>query len=63
MKRNLIPVLLCLAAVVAAFAQKADKRLAEPTAVLRTITAEQENNQYPGGAGRNVSRFIPVLRR
>ena len=42
MKRNLIPVLLCLAAVVAAFAQKADKRLAESTAVLKTITAKKE---------------------
>ena len=42
MKSNLIAVLLCLAAVVPAVAQKADKRLAESAAVLKTITAKKE---------------------
>jgi len=40
MKNNLIAVLLCLAAAVPAVAQKADKRLAESTAVLKTILAK-----------------------
>ena len=42
MKRNLIAVLLCLAAVVPAVAQKADKRLADSAAVLKTITTKKE---------------------
>jgi lipid-binding SYLF domain-containing protein len=42
MKRNLLAVLLCLAAAVPAVAQKADKRLAESTAVLKTITDKKE---------------------
>ena len=42
MKRNLIAVLLCFAAAVPAVAQKADKRLAESTAVLKTITDKKE---------------------
>jgi lipid-binding SYLF domain-containing protein len=42
MKSNLIAVLLCLAAAVPAVAQKADKRLAESTAVLQTITTKKE---------------------
>lgn len=42
MKSNLIAVLLCLAAVVPAVAQKADKRLAESAAVLKTITTKKE---------------------
>src|ERR1700751_4593726 len=42
MKRNLIAVLLCLAASVPAVAQKADKRLAESTAVLTTIVDKKE---------------------
>jgi SH3 domain-containing YSC84-like protein 1 len=40
MKNNLIAVLLCLAAAVPVVAQKADKRLAESTAVLKTILAK-----------------------
>ena len=42
MKRNLIAVLLCFAASVPAVAQKADKRLAESTAVLTTIVDKKE---------------------
>src|ERR1700691_4824524 len=42
MKSNLIAVLLCLAAVVPAVAQKADKRLADSAAVLKTITTKKE---------------------
>jgi lipid-binding SYLF domain-containing protein len=42
MKRNLIAVLLCFAAAVPAVAQKADKRLAESTAVLKTIADKKE---------------------
>ena len=42
MKRNLIAVLLCFAAAVPAVAQKADKRLAESTAVLKTIVDKKE---------------------
>ena len=42
MKSNLIAVLLCLAAAVAAVAQKADKRLAESATVLETITTKSE---------------------
>lgn len=39
MKGTLIAVLLCLATVVPVVAQKADERLAESTAVLKTILA------------------------
>ena len=39
---NLIAVLLCLATAVPAVAQKADKRLAESAAVLKTITTKKE---------------------
>jgi lipid-binding SYLF domain-containing protein len=46
MKNNLIAVLLCLAAATPAAAQKADKRLAESTAVLKTILAK---NDIPNG--------------
>lgn len=42
MKNNLIAVLLCLAAAVPVVAQKADKRLAESTAVLKTILAKND---------------------
>lgn len=42
MKRNLIAVLLCFAASVPAIAQKADKRLAESTAVLKTIADKKD---------------------
>ena len=42
MKRNLIAVVLCFAAAVPAVAQKADKRLAESTAVLTTIVDKKE---------------------
>ena len=42
MTRNLIAVLLCFAAAVPAVAQKADKRLAESTAVLKTIMDKKE---------------------
>ena len=42
MKSNLIAVLLCLTAAVPAIAQKADKRLAESAAVLKTITTKRE---------------------
>jgi SH3 domain-containing YSC84-like protein 1 len=42
MKRNLIAILLCFAASVPAVAQKADKRLAESTAVLKTIVDKKE---------------------
>jgi lipid-binding SYLF domain-containing protein len=42
MKRNLVAVLLCLAASVPAVAQKVDKRLAESTAVLKDITSKKE---------------------
>jgi SH3 domain-containing YSC84-like protein 1 len=42
MKRNLIAVLLCFAASVPAVAQKADKRLAESTAVLKTIADKKD---------------------
>jgi lipid-binding SYLF domain-containing protein len=42
MKSKLIAVLLCLAAAVPVVAQKADKRLAESTAVLKTILAKKE---------------------
>ncbi len=42
MKSNLIAVLLCLAAAVPAVAQKADKRLAESAAVLKTIADKKE---------------------
>src|SRR5271155_63362 len=42
MKSNLIAVLLCLAAAVPTVAQKADKRLAESTAVLKTILAKDD---------------------
>jgi lipid-binding SYLF domain-containing protein len=40
MKNNLIAVLLCLIAAVPVVAQKAEKRLAESTAVLKTIMAK-----------------------
>jgi SH3 domain-containing YSC84-like protein 1 len=42
MKRSLIAALLCFAAFVPAVAQKADKRLAESTAVLKTIADKKE---------------------
>jgi lipid-binding SYLF domain-containing protein len=42
MKNNLIAVLLCLAAAVPAVAQKAPQRLADSTAVLKTILAKQD---------------------
>jgi lipid-binding SYLF domain-containing protein len=42
MKNNLIAILLCLAAAIPAAAQKADKRLAESTAVLKTILAKHD---------------------
>jgi lipid-binding SYLF domain-containing protein len=42
MKNNLIAVLLCLAAAAPAAAQKADKRLAESTAVLKTLLAKND---------------------
>ncbi|MGA3315329.1 MAG: lipid-binding SYLF domain-containing protein [Candidatus Korobacteraceae bacterium] len=42
MKNNLIAVLLCLTAAVPVVAQKADKRLAESTAVLKTILAKND---------------------
>jgi lipid-binding SYLF domain-containing protein len=42
MKSNLMAVFLCLAAAVPAVAQKADKRLAESTAVLNTIADKKE---------------------
>ncbi len=42
MKNNLIVVLLCLAVVVPVVGQKADKRLAESTAVLKTISAKND---------------------
>jgi SH3 domain-containing YSC84-like protein 1 len=42
MKNNLIAVFLCLAAAVPTVAQKADKRLAESTAVLKTILAKDD---------------------
>lgn len=42
MKNHLIAVLLCLAAAVPVVAQKADKRLAESTAVLKTILAKND---------------------
>jgi lipid-binding SYLF domain-containing protein len=42
MKSNLIAVLLCLVAAVPAVAQKADKRLAESAAVLKTIADKKE---------------------
>jgi hypothetical protein len=42
MKSSLIAVLLCLAAAVPAVAQKADKRLAESAAVLKTIADKKE---------------------
>jgi SH3 domain-containing YSC84-like protein 1 len=42
MTRNLIAALLCFAAAVPAVAQKADKRLAESTAVLKTIVDKKE---------------------
>jgi SH3 domain-containing YSC84-like protein 1 len=41
-KKNFIAVLLCFAAVVPAVAQKADKRLVESTAVLKTIMSKKE---------------------
>jgi SH3 domain-containing YSC84-like protein 1 len=44
MKSSLIAVLLCLAAAVPAVAQKADKRLAESAAVLKTIA---DKKKYP----------------
>jgi hypothetical protein len=63
MKRNLIPVLLCLAAVVPAFAQNADKRLAESTAVLKTITAKKEiTNTGWSRTKFAVMRTLPVSR-
>ena len=46
MKSNLIAVLLCLTAAVPAIAQKADKRLAESAAVLKTIADQKRNIQY-----------------
>src|SRR5271168_1905891 len=42
MKSNLIAVLLCLVVAVPAVAQKADKRLAESAAVLKTIADKKE---------------------
>jgi len=42
MKNDLIAVLLCLVAAVPVAAQKADKRLAESTAVLKTILAKND---------------------
>jgi SH3 domain-containing YSC84-like protein 1 len=42
MKKNLIAGLLCIATVFPAVAQKADKRLAESTEVLKTIAAKSE---------------------
>jgi lipid-binding SYLF domain-containing protein len=42
MKSSLIAVFLCLAAAVPAVAQKVDKRLAESTAVLKTIADKKE---------------------
>jgi lipid-binding SYLF domain-containing protein len=42
MKSNLIAALLCVATAVPAIAQKADKRLAESTAVLKTITTKKD---------------------
>jgi SH3 domain-containing YSC84-like protein 1 len=42
MKKNLIAGLLCFAAAVPGVAQKADKRLAESTAVLKTIIAKSD---------------------
>lgn len=44
MKSKLIAILLCSAAVIPAVAQKADKRLAESTAVLKTI---MDKNDIP----------------
>jgi lipid-binding SYLF domain-containing protein len=76
MKRNLIAVLLCFAAAVPAVAQKADKRLAESTAVLKTIADKKEISNtawskakcvlvYPGvkkvGIGIGVSYGRGVL--
>jgi hypothetical protein len=46
MKSNLIAVLLCLAAAVAAVAQKADKRLAESATVLENDNDQKRNIQY-----------------
>jgi SH3 domain-containing YSC84-like protein 1 len=40
MKKNVVAVLLCLAASIPAVAQKADKRLAESAAVLKTINTK-----------------------
>ena len=40
MKKNVIAVLLCLAASIPAAAQKADQRLAESAAVLKTINTK-----------------------
>jgi lipid-binding SYLF domain-containing protein len=42
MKRNLIAVALCFASSIPVLAQKADKRLAESAAVLKTITTKSE---------------------
>jgi len=42
MKNNLISVFLCLAAAVPTVAQKADKRLAESTTILKTLLAKNE---------------------
>ncbi len=47
MKRNLIAGLLCIATAFPAIAQKADQRLAESTAVLKTIA---DKSEIPAGA-------------
>jgi lipid-binding SYLF domain-containing protein len=62
MKRNLIAVLLCFAAAVPAVAQKADKRLAESTAVLKTITDKKEISNTAWSKAKCVLVYPNVLK-
>ena len=60
MKTNLIAVLLCFAASVPAVAQKADKRLAESTAVLTTIVDKNEISNTAWGRAKCVLVYPSV---
>jgi SH3 domain-containing YSC84-like protein 1 len=62
MTRNLIAVLLCFAAAVPAVAQKADKRLAESTAVLKTIMDKKEITDTAWSKARCVLVYPSVKR-
>ncbi len=60
MKSKLIAVFLCLAAAVPAVAQKADKRLAESAAVLKTIADKKEISNTAWGRAKCVLVYPSV---